>query len=349
VKIWKLVDSVTSVTAITDLTAAAHILRDGGLVAFPTETVYGLGGNAYSEVAVQRIFTAKGRPSDNPVIVHIADIEQLAQVTPDPKALNLPLQRAIKAFWPGPLTVIMPAHPNLANSVHPGLETVAVRCPSHPVARALIRLADCPIAAPSANTSGKPSPTRYEDVLEDMSDKIDGLLDGGPCQVGLESTVVEITATGAMIYRPGAITANQLQSVLQVPVSFDKHLLGEGTPKSPGMKYRHYAPNAEVQVFLGESNAVTRVMKMFVKEHSGQCIGIISPHPIEGLSEDMQWSVQPSVSYVNMLSRELYRLLRMFDRQGAAFILVSGVPPEGLGMAVMNRLEKAAEGRVYDV
>jgi L-threonylcarbamoyladenylate synthase len=326
----------------------AEILKNGGLIAFPTETVYGLGANALDEQAVKRIFEAKGRPSDNPLIVHIADASQLHLVVPDGYSPPQLLRQALETFWPGPLTVIVPAREELAPSVHPGLSTVGVRCPAHPVASALLAAAGCPVAAPSANRSGRPSPTNAEDVLEDMKGRIDGVVDGGSCAVGLESTVVHIDERRVVIYRPGGITKEQLEDALGVPVEYDAHIHSPSEmPKSPGMKYRHYAPDALVRGWWGDFDHVAQQMRQFVETHPGEKIAIISPEPL-GLT-DLEWVPQNPDAYAVELSRELYRLLRAFDRQGAAHVLVCGVEPEGVGSALMNRLGKATEGRLEKV
>jgi L-threonylcarbamoyladenylate synthase len=350
-------DSVDGTTeelppSVADAVAeAGQILRSGGLVAFPTETVYGLGANARDEQAVGRIFAVKGRPADNPLIVHIADVDQLPQVVRGADQLPDPVRRAIDAFWPGPLTLILPVADGIAPSVHPGTDTVGVRLPAHPLARALIRAAGCPIAAPSANRSGRPSPTVAADVLEDLGDDIDGVLDGGACNFGIESTVVEVGADVATIYRPGSITREQLQQTLGVPVELDPHLTGadEDTTgiRSPGMKYRHYAPNAEVHVWWGDSAKVLVAMMEFIDAHPGKSLAVISERPFAGRCKS--WAPVAGERYELALARHLYRLLREFDRHGVDYILVQGVAPTGVGAAVMNRLYKASEGRVSQV
>lgn len=419
-KTWR----VSSTNPSTDsLREAAAALRAGNLVAFPTETVYGLGANALNEAAVQRIFAAKGRPADNPLIVHIADPSQLAQVVADVTAIPPAVQLAIRAFWPGPLTIILPAHPDLAPAVHPGMTTVGVRMPNHPVAQRLIRLAGCPVAAPSANKSGKPSPTAASDVLEDMEGEFakgDGVVDGGACEVGVESTVIAVERDRVVIYRPGGISREQLEDALGMSVVLDPHLEQSLTshsaeasfaPRSPGMKYRHYAPNAKVHVWWGNESRVRDCMEQFARSHAQEEIAIVTRTPLpdfppnthrwsavgespgeqspvraadlttafgapygggesgsgeesgRGLGEESgvesgresergreRWPDDVSkAAYPRILSRELYRLLREFDRLGAAHILIEGVEPTGLGLAVMNRLSKASEGRMEKV
>ena len=225
-----------------DSAQAAAILREGGLVGIPTETVYGLGANGLDPQAVARIFAAKGRPQDNPLILHIPEaswLERYCQSIPE-RAWAL-----AEAFWPGPLTLILPRKPEVPDAVTAGLDTVGMRCPAHPLCRAIIRLAGVPVAAPSGNTSGRPSPTTAQHMLEDMDGKIDAIVDGGPCTVGVESTILDLTETTPRLLRPGGITLEQLKSVLG-EVAVDPavtRLMGAGEkPKAPGMKYRHYAP-----------------------------------------------------------------------------------------------------------
>ncbi|KPV42805.1 hypothetical protein AN477_15825 [Alicyclobacillus ferrooxydans] len=332
------------------LSEPAHRLRRGQVIAFPTETVYGLGANAWDESAVQKVFQAKGRPSDNPLIVHIADLTQLKEVISDPGTIPGPAKRLMDAFWPGPLTIIFPAHEKLATSVHPGMDTVGVRMPNHPVALALIAEAGCPVAAPSANSSGRPSPTVAETVLHDLADRIDGVVDGGPCQVGLESTVIAVTETEGVVYRPGWITPEELQAASGVPFTLDPHLKGEGDkPKSPGMKYRHYAPDARVWVWWGDPVDVREVIAATIADHPElERVALICPADfpdVDGLSA--RWSPDPNAPYENGLGHELYERLRWGDKIGADALFIVGVEPKGHGLALMNRLQKASEGRQF--
>ncbi|SFU64231.1 L-threonylcarbamoyladenylate synthase [Alicyclobacillus macrosporangiidus] len=364
------------------LAEAAAVLRGGGLVAFPTETVYGLGANAWLDEAARRVFAAKGRPADNPLIVHIAEVGDLAGVIDRPQDVPDAARRAMDAFWPGPLTLILPANPRIAPAVRPGMDTVGVRMPAHPVARALIRAAGCPVAAPSANRSGRPSPTTAVDVAEDMRGQIDGIVDGGPCGIGVESTVARIGEEEVVIYRPGGVTPDDLARVTGLPVRVAAGPAAGEAPASPGMKYRHYAPRARVYVWWGDEDRVRVEVARFAAAH-GASVGDDGDRRIALIARpgtvppgwDPAWVWTPAVDgdpggtpeertseerrpadlagardgYAAALSRHLYRLLRAFDRQEADVILVEGVPPEGLGLAVMNRLEKAAEGRVYRV
>ncbi|MBX6352092.1 MAG: threonylcarbamoyl-AMP synthase [Thermoflavifilum sp.] len=341
--------------AQTALAEAAALLRAGGLVAFPTETVYGLGADATNETAVRGIFAAKGRPADNPLIVHIARHAQLSTVVAPDAAIPESARRVMAELWPGPITLLLPAHPALAPAVHPELDTVGVRMPSHPVARRLLDLAGVPVAAPSANLSGRPSPTRAEDVAEDMAGRIDGIVDGGPCNVGVESTVALVTAHEAVIYRPGGVTPERLAEVAGVPVRLDAHLTDPAAaPRAPGMKYRHYAPRAQVRVWWGDETAAVMAIAAWTKAQPDAPCGVICPASAataiaRHASPARIWSPPPAEPYAQALARELYHLLREMDRAGMARIAVIGPEPDGAGLAVMNRLEKAAEGRVLRV
>jgi len=353
----------------------AAAIRRGRLVAFPTETVYGLGADATSEAAVQRIFQAKGRPADNPLIVHIADAADWPQVAAPGFSPSEAMARAMAAFWPGPLTVIVPVHPNIAPSIHPQMDTVGVRVPNHPIARALIRQAGCPIAAPSANQSGRPSPTTAQDVLDDYRDGdangyIDGVVDGGSCTVGLESTVVAFEPTQVVIYRPGGVTKAALETITGLPVVYDAHLTAPTAhvPKSPGMKYQHYAPDAQVHVWWGAPGHVNLAIADFrasltaagnaalrtaagTPQQAPIRIAVMAPSADVLADVSLRWT-PPSADepYEIQLGRALYRQLRAFDRAGASHILVVGVAPDtDAGAAVMNRLDKASGGRVQAV
>lgn len=334
---------------------AAAWLREGKTVAFPTETVYGLGADAASDEAVRRIFAAKGRPSDNPLIVHVAgmaDAERLAQRIPPPAA------RLMERFWPGPLTVVLPCRRDrVAPSVTAGLATVAVRMPSHPVALALLEAARIPIAAPSANLSGRPSPTTAAHVREDLDGRIDGILDGGPAGVGLESTVVEAGEDGRItVLRPGGVSLEQLREVAS-DVALDGALLqnaaaAEFAPKSPGMKYAHYAPRGAMVVVAGDS--AERVIERMRRELAaaaarGAKTGVLA------FSEHLpQFEADVAIAYGSLKHPEeaagrLYGALREFDRRGVEVIVAEGWTETGIGLAVMNRLGKAASGRILRV
>ncbi|MFB5191006.1 L-threonylcarbamoyladenylate synthase [Alicyclobacillus fastidiosus] len=343
------------------LAQAADMLRVGKLVAFPTETVYGLGANALDEEAVQRIFAAKGRPADNPLIVHIADERQLADLLPTEYMPGRVEKQLMDAFWPGPLTLLFPVGQQVARSVHPGTETVGIRMPDHPVAQSLIRLGGVPIAAPSANTSGRPSPTTAAAVEEDLADAIDGLVDGGPCGIGVESTVLLVDDERATILRPGGVTQEMIANVIDLPVVYDANVTDAKAPAlAPGMKYRHYAPNASVHVWWGEPEDVYGAMLALLIDDEAPSArplpkaAVIAPDDFLSryefpIARELQQPL-PHEAYADALAKSLYQLLREFDHQGVTDILIHGVNPgRGLGTAVMNRLQKAAEGRVFRV
>jgi L-threonylcarbamoyladenylate synthase len=323
-----------------EIKEAALWIKKGELVALPTETVYGLGANALSDEAVQKIFIAKGRPSDNPLIVHISRKEQLLRlVSHIPDSANL----LINAFWPGPLTIIFPKGEEVSTVVTAGLDTVAVRMPSHPVAQALIEAANVPIAAPSANRSGKPSPTSATHVLADLRGKIAGVVDGGPTAEGVESTVIDCTTTPPILYRPGGVTREQLEAVLG-PIRIDPALLGtDEQPKSPGMKYTHYAPEGELTLVENQAAIQTFVDKWREKQFK---VGIMAT---DEHKQDYDADVILSVGSRNDLAEvahNLYHVLRQFDEQKVDVIIGETFPREGIGVAIMNRLEKAAGGRI---
>jgi L-threonylcarbamoyladenylate synthase len=355
---WAVQDIRNAEDLATSLHQPASLLRTGGLVAFPTETVYGLGANAWDEAAVQRVFAAKNRPIDNPLIVHIAKVEDLSMVTPRNFQPTARMQQLMHAFWPGPLTLLVPAGPQLAPSVHPGLSMVGVRIPHHPVALSLIAEARCPVAAPSANKSGKPSPTSALDVREDFTDEIDGVIDGGACEVGLESTVIEVRPLEIVIYRPGGITREALQAICDIPVVYDEHLRNESMqPKAPGMKYRHYAPKAQVFVWQGNQTEVMQALSLHLNQlplTDRKGVGLILP---ETWGESLRSTLRPThfaqvcslplLKYAEQLGKHLYAQLRIFDRMDMHSVLIVAPPTqEAFTDTVMNRLQKAAEGRV---
>ena len=261
-----------------ELKEAAGILRSGGLVAFPTETVYGLGGNALDEDAARKIYAAKGRPSDNPLIAHVSCVEEVAPLV---KEIPEAGRKLMEAFWPGPLTMIFPKSEKVPYGTTGGLDTVAVRFPNHPVARAIIRAAGLPIAAPSANSSGKPSPTRASHVEYDLNGKIDMIVDGGAAEWGLESTIVDVSDEIPMILRPGAVTKEMIEAVVG-QVEIDPAILHKPTadfkPKAPGMKYTHYSPKAEVFLVKGEQTAVAeRINALAAAERAaGKKVGVMA-------------------------------------------------------------------------
>ena len=328
-----------------DIRTAAAILQAGGLVGIPTETVYGLGANGLSSAAVGKIFAAKGRPQDNPLILHVPDASWLARYcreVPD-SAYTLAAR-----FWPGPLTMILPRKDVVPDAVTAGLDTVGVRCPNHPVTLAIIRAADVPVAAPSGNTSGRPSPTRAEHMVEDMAGKIDAIVDGGPCGVGVESTIIDLTCTPPRLLRPGGLPLEALEEVLG-EVAVDAALLrplGAGEkPKAPGMKYRHYAPKAPVTVVLGEPSATADYIAAHLGEHTGvicfdEWAGRFAGHVVENIGSAARKDEQ---------ARRVFDALRAFDHTDVTEIYAQCPHEDGLGLAVANRLKKAAGFHVVEV
>lgn len=348
------------------LLPAAEALRAGELVAFPTETVYGLGANALDADAVAKIFAAKGRPGDNPLIVHVA---HAADIEPLTTGLTSLARRLLEAFAPGPLTLILPRSAHVPDIVTAGLDTVAVRIPAHPVARRLIELAGLPVAAPSANTSGRPSPTRAWHVEEDFSGLIPYIIDGGSCEFGLESTVLDLTDETPTILRPGAITQDMIDSVIG---KRSDHARKQGhasarAPKSPGMKYRHYAPKARL-VICNQTSSLERaacllahlVQAGWQSDPSAQtepefglylCQDTLAEflqlaelaHQAD-LPSDLALEIYAEHPDAQAASHHLFNALRSFDRRGMRLILAEGLPLQGHGLAYMNRLDKAAGG-----
>lgn len=320
-----------------DIVIAAEILKNGGLAAIPTETVYGLAADATNGAAVEQIFKAKGRPQDNPLIVHIASYEQLEQLVSQipEKAKHL-----MEAFWPGPLTVILPKSQLVPDQVSAGLSTVAIRFPSHPVARAVIQAAGVPLAAPSANVSGSPSPTTAAHVLHDLDGKIDAVIDGGPCTVGLESTVITLAEETPVLLRPGAVTLEQLQHVLGTVKMADAvlHQLEQGAvAASPGMKYKHYAPKAKLILLEGSDAAFCK----YVNTHAEEGVAALC---YEG--EESSLCV-PAVTYGTKdcpqeQARQLFDALRKLDDLNYKLVYARCPKSEGFSLAVYNRMIRAA-------
>ena len=332
------------------LREAGEIIRKGGLVAFPTETVYGLGGDALNPESSRKIYAAKGRPSDNPLIVHIAEMEMLSPIVEE---IPAKAKQLADRFWPGPLTMIFNKSDKVPLETTGGLQTVAVRMPSDKVAMAFIKAADGYIAAPSANTSGRPSPTVAKYVAEDLDGKIEMILDGGQLCIGLESTIVDMTVEPPMILRPGYITKEMLEDVLG-EVAVDKTLLDPNSktaPKAPGMKYRHYAPKGELTIVDGESTKVVDWINAHVKEalEKGQKVGIICTDETKALYPQ---GVKKSVGNrqnEETVARELYRVLREFDDEGMEVMYSESFAESGIGVAIMNRLLKAAGHHVEHI
>ena len=336
-----------------ELLEAAEILRDGGLVAFPTETVYGLGANALDEAAARKIYEAKGRPSDNPLIAHVSspeEVEPLVEYIPENG------RKLMEAFWPGPLTMIFPKSKIVPYGTTGGLDTVAIRMPSDPVANRLIALAGVPVAAPSANTSGRPSPTTADHVWQDMEGRIDMIIDGGPVGIGVESTIVDVSSRVPTILRPGAITMEMLREVLG-EVKIDPAILGpmsaDVKPKAPGMKYKHYAPKADLTLVepadrsCEDAEGVARMVKRVAelageKLAAGFKVGIICTDESE---DSYTGGVVRSIgcrAKKETVAHNLYAVLREFDDLKVDFIFSESFSEDHLGQAIMNRLSKAA-------
>jgi L-threonylcarbamoyladenylate synthase len=328
---------------------AANLIRKGGLVAFPTETVYGLGADALNPKAVLALFKAKRRPLDNPPIVHvgrIADVYKLA------REVSSKAERVMEIFWPGPLTLIFKRSNIVPDVTVAGLDTIAVRMPKHNVALALIRESSCPIAAPSANLAGKPSPTTAEHVLEDLYGRIGAVLDAGPTLIGVESTVLDMTVNPPQILRPGGTPYEALMEVLERvelhPVAVAEKELPVDKARSPGIKHRHYAPKAEMIVVEGELSAVIEKMKELIEDYKrkGLKVGVLATHEtIAHYDADVVKSIG-SRSNLAEIARKLFKTLREFDLEEVDMIIAEGIPAEGLGLAVMNRLRKASSYKI---
>lgn len=329
----------------TEIIDAATIIRQGGLLAIPTETVYGLGADALNEAAVRSIYEAKGRPSDNPLIIHVPGPEWLERYC---RQVPQTAYDLAQAFWPGPLTLILPRNPIVPNCTTGGLDTVGVRCPAHPVTLAIISAAGVPIAAPSANTSGRPSCTNAGDVLEDMNGKIAAIVDGGPCQVGVESTILDLTVTPPQLLRPGGLPLEALETVVG-PITVDKAVTGllqpGEQPKAPGMKYRHYAPHAKVTVLTG-SGAATAA---YIHAHGTAQSGVICFDEYASLFEGMEIHLLGPECDKEEQARRVFDALREFDHTKVTEIYAQCPDHLGLGLAIGNRLKKAAGFHIIDL
>ena len=371
-----------------ELKEAASILRSGGLVAFPTETVYGLGGNALDEDAARKIYAAKGRPSDNPLIAHVSCVEEVAPLV---KEIPEAGRKLMEAFWPGPLTMIFPKSEKVPYGTTGGLDTVAIRMPDDPVANRLIALAGVPVAAPSANTSGRPSPTTADHVWQDMNGRIEMIIDGGAVGIGVESTIVDVSSAVPSVLRPGAITMEMLAEVLG-EVSVDPAILGplsaDVRPKAPGMKYKHYAPKADLTLVepgtgteresgaeqvtgaeqktgadrntgadpetgLDETQLQAMICKVRElsreKIEAGYKVGVICTDESRGCYTDGEVRSIGARKSQASVAHNLYALLREFDDLGVDYIFSESFPKDHLGQAIMNRLSKAAGYKIVKV
>ncbi|MBR3306018.1 MAG: threonylcarbamoyl-AMP synthase [Lachnospiraceae bacterium] len=326
---------------------AGRVIREGGLVAFPTETVYGLGGDAFDPEASAKIYAAKGRPSDNPLIVHIADMESLERLSSE---IPEQLYALADSFWPGPLTMIVKKRPEVPDRTTGGLDTVAIRMPDHPAALELIREAGGYIAAPSANASGRPSPTLASHVLEDLGGRIEVILDGGEVGIGVESTIVDLTGEKIQILRPGYVTAQMLERVVG-HVELDPAIAGPPAagvrPKAPGMMYRHYAPKGDMMIVRGEGAAD------YICQKLGECSGKAAVLCCDE-SRDRYPAEKAVIKSLGSLQRpeeaalKLYRVLRELDSEGVSLIYSESFPDTGIGEALMNRMMKAAGYKVIE-
>ena len=339
----------TKLLTETELAEAAALLREGGLVGIPTETVYGLGANGLNEQAVKNIFAAKGRPQDNPLILHIPDVSWLERYCKD---IPLTAYQLAEAYWPGPMTMILYHKDMVPEAVTAGLDTVGMRCPAHKLCRDIIAAAGVPVAAPSGNTSGRPSPTTAQHMLEDMDGKIEAIVDGGPCSVGVESTIIDLTCNPPRLLRPGGITLEQLRDVLG-EVDVDPavtRLLGAGEkPKAPGMKYRHYAPKAPVTVVTGDPKKSAEYIAAHAQSEDGIiCFDEFLPLFTGRSSARPVMDLGPAGDKEEQ-ARHIFDALRSFDHTSVPAIWAQCPDTSGIGLAIANRLNKAAGFHIIEV
>lgn len=326
---------------------AAEVIKTGGLVAFPTETVYGLGANALDGEAVKKIYAAKGRPSDNPLIAHISHRDQLAPLVREISPLA---KKLMDEFWPGPLTLVFKKTDVIPAQTSGGLDTVAVRFPENKVAQDFITACGVPIAAPSANTSGKPSPTRASHVEYDLNGKIDMIIDGGHCEFGLESTIVDVSGDVPCLLRPGSVTLEMLKEIVP-DITVDKAVtdkLNAGEkPKAPGMKYTHYSPNANVTIVRGNIDAVTAEINALIAAHPG--CGVVATEETKDRYDTENVLVIGTRKHPETIAANLFKMLRKCDYYGYTTVFIEGFPESELGLAIMNRLKKAAGYNIIEL
>ncbi|MCT1797023.1 threonylcarbamoyl-AMP synthase [Helcococcus kunzii] len=326
-----------------DLEEASSIIKNGGLVAIPTETVYGLAADGLNPEALEKIFIAKNRPMDNPLILHISDIFQVYELTKDVKETDIEI---LKKLWPGPLTVILNRSDIVPDEVTAGLDTVAIRMPDNKITRNFIKICDTPLAAPSANLSTKPSPTTADAVYEDMNGRIDAIIDGGPCTIGIESTVLDLTEEAPKILRPGYYTKEMLEKYWEI-VYIDLGLNDKNiTPKSPGQKYKHYAPNAEVLVLIGDDDSFRKEVNKLLLENESKKIGLMVFDNDKKLYNNKDVIYMGEKEDLSYMGKILFDSLRKMDENGVELIIVRGVEEDGYGLSIMNRLKKAASQNV---
>ena len=340
-KILKYKDNLSKI----DLENIKKVFIENGLVVFPTETVYGLGANGLSEEACEKIFVAKGRPSDNPLILHIANREQLYELVEE---VPLVAEHLMDMFWPGPITFIFKASRIVPNTVRAGLSTVAIRMPSHEVARKILSYVNLPIAAPSANISGRPSPTTCNRVFEDLNNRVDIIVDGGISNIGIESTVVDVSDGDVTILRPGKITLEDIKIIVPT-AKLDDALITDNdiTPKSPGQKYKHYAPKAEAYCFVGNLSNVIKEINKRVIENKNKKIAILATEESFEHYENVDLKINlGSRENLEDIAKNLFEALRQCDDNKIDIIYAEGFELIGLGASIMNRLLKACSGRV---
>jgi L-threonylcarbamoyladenylate synthase len=328
---------------LAGLMEAGKVIREGGLVVFPTETVYGLGANALEEAAVKKIFEAKGRPQDNPLIVHVASFEIEEYVLEIPHIA----EKLMNNFWPGPLTIIFKKSSLIPDMTSAGLDSVGIRMPENKIALGLIKSSGSPIAAPSANISGKPSPTEVERCIEDLNGKVDYIIGGDKSQVGLESTIIDCTVTPPCVLRPGGITLEMLRKIdknIYIDPAIMEKATGDFKPKAPGMKYRHYAPKAQVKIVEGELQKTIAKINEIVQNYidDNKVVGIMATDEtigcyLQGIKMSLGSRKKPEC-----IGRNLFEALRVFDDKGVDIIISEAFEEKGIGIAIMNRLRKAA-------
>ena len=328
---------------------AAKVINTGGLVAFPTETVYGLGANALDGEAVKKIYEAKGRPSDNPLIAHISGFEQLLPLV---KEINENAKKLMKAFMPGPITLVFKKTDVIPLQTSGGLDTVAIRYPENRTAQEFITACGVPIAAPSANTSGKPSPTRASHVEFDLSGKIDMIIDGGSCEFGLESTIVDVSGSVPCLLRPGSITLEMLKDIVP-DIKVDGAVLGalkEGEkPKAPGMKYTHYSPDANVTIVRGDIEHTVAEINRLLGENTDKVCGVVATEETKDKYDTENILVIGSRKHPETIAANLFKMLRKCDYKGYEAVFIEGFPESELGLAIMNRLKKAAGYNIIEL
>ncbi|MCR5416049.1 MAG: threonylcarbamoyl-AMP synthase [Pseudobutyrivibrio sp.] len=352
--ITKVMDVTGEPINIEHIKEASQILKNGGLVAFPTETVYGLGGDATDKEASRKIYQAKGRPSDNPLIVHISKFEQLESIS---SQLPETAKKLADAFWPGPLTMVVNKNEVIPYETTGGLDTVAVRMPNNPVALSLINESGCMIAAPSANTSGRPSPTKASHVYEDLAGKIDAILDGGSVDIGLESTIVDLTEDVVTILRPGYINMEMLKEVVgEVKIDpgivyNDKGTTSGARPKAPGMRYKHYAPKGDLTIVSGEEQKVVSAINDMTATDmkNGKKVGIIATAATAEKYTAGSILVIGNRDDEKSIAHNLYDILRQFDEIGVDIIYSESFATPHIGQAIMNRLLKAAGQKTIEL